>query len=255
MDKIKDLLKQLGGSDELTNGIIESIDGFVNQQKTILESDFKERLKAAKAACLEEVNNYKSELARKTQLFFEARADRIEAQIAKQVAIRESASEGTLKQIKALLEGIQVDANGQANLQAVQSKLAEYENNVRDLSRQRDLAVQKANRATNIAEQALKRAKSLEVVLAEAKTKPEPTVTTPTPEKPDKPITEGTEPATAKPTDIPLPVRKSSAQPVTSTPIEEGTIPVKQQVVTEDKKPTKSMKWAEPNSIAALIPE
>lgn len=253
MDKIKELLKQLNASDELAGQIVESIDSFVTSQKTILENEYKERLKLAKEACLNEVNEYKNELARKAQIFFETRADRVEAQIAKQVAIRESAAEGTLKQVKTMLEGIQVDTQGKVDLQAVESKLANLQKENKVFREERDQAVSKANRAANIADKSLKRTRQLEILLAESK-KEQPAVEAPAPAAPA--LTEGKDNGATLPVDQPFPARKTAAQPVTTNVVAEGTVARPKKSDQPDSAPTpatKTMKWGDPGSIASMI--
>lgn len=170
MDKIKELLEKLG-SKELAAQIIESLESHEKTLRETLDSEYKARLTKAKEVCLEEVETYKNELARKAQIFFESRADKIEQQIAKQVAIRESAAESKLKETKAILEDIEVEAdNGQAkaDLKALQDKVANLSRAIKSITEAKEQAELKANRAHEVAEKTLKRNRDLEKALTEA---------------------------------------------------------------------------------------
>jgi hypothetical protein len=171
MDKIKQLLEKLG-SKELADQIIESLEAHELALRENLDKEVKTRLEKAKQVCVEEVNDYKKELAKKAQIFFESRADKIENQIAKQAAIRESAAESKLKDVKSLLEGIDVMANGEAqvDIKALQKKLASLSRTVKALNEAKEAADIKANRAHTIAEKTLKRNRDLERLLSEAQT-------------------------------------------------------------------------------------
>lgn len=248
MDKIKELLKQMGASDDLAKQIIESIDSHVTSKQTILENEFKTRLQKAKQVCLEETQRYKADLAKKVQIFFESRSDKIEQQIAKQVAIRESAAESNLIQIKALLEGVQVNANGEADIQAVKDQMLALTKKLQVVSEERNMAVQKANFAHSVAEKALKRNRILESKLTEqtvvenktTESKVEPKV-----EPVAEPIAEGkAEPKT------PAPVKKQGEQPQTATVVSESTVAKKKDPAPE-AAPIKTVKGWDPNSIAA----
>lgn len=242
MEKIKALLKQLNASDELANQIVESMETYVKEQRTVIEGEYKTRLAKAKQVCLEETNRYKADLSKKVQLFFETRAERIEQQMAKQVAIRESAAEGNLKQIKALLEGIQLNAQGEADLQALKTKVAELQKQMRVVSEQRDRATQKANFAHGVAEKALKRNRNLEAQIAESKVKTE-----------EKPIVENKTPGkTPEVKPIVEPVKKQGAPSKVENAISEGTLPKRKSAPTsEQSTPAPTEKKWDPNTIAA----
>jgi len=170
MDKIRELLEKLG-SKELATQIIESFEGHEKTLRETLDKEYKARLDKAKEVCLEEVETYKNDLARKAQIFFESRADKIEQQIAKQVAIRESAAESKLKETKAILEDIEVEAdNGQAkaDLKALQDKVANLSKAIKSITEAKEQAELKANRAHEVAEKTLKRNRDLEKMLSEA---------------------------------------------------------------------------------------
>lgn len=259
MDKIKELLKQLGGSEELAKQITEALETYVTEQKTLLEGDYKSKLETAKKVCLEETKRYKAELAKKVQLFFEARAERIEQQIAKQVAIRESAAEGSLKRIKGLLEGVQVNAEGEADLQAIKNQLTALQKQLKVVTEERDAAVQKANFAHGVAEKALKRNRILEAKIQPEKPVTETKETTPAPVEEKKvetpaaaPIAESVEKKPEAPKAEPQPVKKTGEQPKTAAPISEATVAKKPETpATPAPVPTGTLKSWDPTSIAA----
>jgi len=168
MDKIRELLNKLG-SEELTKKILEAFDGHEDEIRKTLEEEYETRLKKAKEVCVEEVEAYKRELARKVQVFCESRADKIEGQIAKQVAIRESDAETKLKKIAAEVEGVELNGPSDDDVRAMQEELKSLKKQLAAISEQRNNAVNKANRAHGVAESALERNRELESKLEEAK--------------------------------------------------------------------------------------
>lgn len=178
MEKIIELMKQAGISDTLAKGITEALNNYTKEQKAILESDYRDKMLQAKAVLVEEMNKFKTDLARKATIFFEAKSDKIEQAIAKQVAIRESASEGKLKQVAALVEGVQLNTSPQADLQALNGKIAALQNQLKVVTEERQTAVTKANRANTLASKLLQ--KNRELTLTEGKTTTDPTGGTPT---------------------------------------------------------------------------
>jgi Zn-dependent oligopeptidase len=242
LTKMTGLLKQMGASEEMTKQFGELLESYVAEQKTIVETKYTEKLNAAKALCLEETTRFKTQLAKRVQIFFEARAEKIETQMAKQVAIRESSAEADLKNIKALLEGVQVNAKGEVDLKAIQKQLGLLTKKASVLKEERDLAVTKANRANQIAQKALARNRLLE----EAAKKTAPT------------IAEGkrTPAATATPTPKQIPVRKTGGQSQTPTTVmTEGVQAGRPQPKPPTQQPTGSMAAWDPNNVAANMAE
>jgi hypothetical protein len=218
MDKIKQLLKKLGASEELTKSIVESLDEYAKGVQDKNLSEYKTRLAKAKEVCIEAVEDYKKELARKVQLFFEARADKIDQQISKQVAIKESAAEAKLNKVAALVEGIEVNGVAEADLKALKENNLQLKKQLKAIVEERDLAVEKANRATGIAERALKRTRILESQITEDKTqtKVEPKV-----EPKTEKLTEGKTEVVTKPiaeakSEKPKTTRKAAAESIVS---------------------------------------
>jgi hypothetical protein len=170
MDKIKALLEQLGGSKELTTQIVESLEQFKVKAEDKIKGDYQERLGKAKDACLEEVKAYKVELARKAQIFFESKVEKIEQQIAKQVAVKDSAAESKLEAIAALLEGIGANSEGDnAEVQAAQKQIKELQEGLNKATGKVKILTSQAKRSYAIAEKTLERNKVLSTELVETK--------------------------------------------------------------------------------------
>lgn len=107
--KIKDLVKNMGGSPEMADSLIEELDKYVQQKEKSINEEFHKRLTHAKQACIEEVEKYKEELARKVEIYFEARGESITREMKKQAAIGESGASKTLQDIRSLIEGTQME--------------------------------------------------------------------------------------------------------------------------------------------------
>lgn len=249
MDKIKALLEQLGGSKELTGQIVESLEQFKTKTEETVKADYHQRLGKAKEACLEEVNSYKVELARKAQLFFESRVEKIEQQIAKQVAVKDSAAESKLEAIAALLEGIGANSEGDnADLQAAQKQVKELKESANKANNQVKLLTSQAKRSHAIAEKTLERNKVLSTELVEAKKPPKAKAKA-------KPVSESKEKgkkgkAKAKPKK-PLSEGRKKSKPTTARKSSADQI-AKPGKKVPDAQPTGGFN---PSSIAADMPE
>ena len=62
MEKIKDLLKQIGATQELTESILNELKSFHTRTKKQLDEEFHARLEKAKQVCLEEFDKEKVKL-------------------------------------------------------------------------------------------------------------------------------------------------------------------------------------------------
>lgn len=120
LDKIKSILAKMGISEETSKEFATILEDWSKAEKTKLRTEFADRLSTAKKACVEEVESYKANLARGVQTFLESKVKEIERAGTKQRAIEESEATNRLKQLKAVLEGINVDEA--ANAQALQSE-------------------------------------------------------------------------------------------------------------------------------------
>ncbi len=163
MDKIRAILEKLG-SKELAGQIIECLTKHETELKEKLDVEYKARMAQAQKVCVEEVEEYKKELARKAQVYFESKADKVEQTIAKQVAIHESEAGAKLKEIRALLEGIDLNGNSEAAIRATKTEIEQLNAKIKQLTESRNTAVAKANRSFGIAEQALTRNRELEAL-------------------------------------------------------------------------------------------
>lgn len=160
MDKIKELLKKIGASDELAAQLMEQLDKYAATIREQYEKKYQERITQAKKICVEEVTREKAAIARRVEIFLESKVAAIERTAARQRAIEESAAVATLRKLKGV-----IGAAGEGNseeLQALQRKLARISEQTVTLKEERDHAVQKANRANSIATRVLRRNRILE---------------------------------------------------------------------------------------------
>jgi hypothetical protein len=164
MDKIRELLLKCGVSEEAARQICESLDAHATTLRKQLDEEFQTRLVQAKKVCVEETEAYKAELARRLQIFLEAKGAAIEEQLGRQVAQRETAAQAKLERVKALVEGIEIDGQPCSELKA---ELDQLKRLTAALVEERDLAVGKAQRVQAIAERVLKRNRQLEGAVAE----------------------------------------------------------------------------------------
>ncbi len=155
MQKLKEMLKQLGATPELMESFTKELQAY----KDTLDKEFGTRLDAAKQICLEEVQAEKKNLSRKIEIFLESRITTINREAQKQAAIGESESVKMLKGIKSLLEGITNDAptDNQANTEVRKLRVLATK-----LQEERDNSTAAAKRANAIAQKALQRCKVLE---------------------------------------------------------------------------------------------
>jgi hypothetical protein len=176
MDKLKELFKQLGGSDELVNTLSEELVRYGEELKEQYDRDFKVRIQKARQICLEEVQKEKAALARKVSIFLESKLEAIEKAADKQRLQEDTEATNKLKHMRALLEGIALEDNGQSReLQESKKQLTRLTKAFKTLKEERNQAVRKANQANDIALKTLKRNRLLESkakagnVLAESK--------------------------------------------------------------------------------------
>ena len=236
MDKIRALLEQLGGSKELVDQIATTLVEYQANVDATVKEDYKLRLEKAKEACLEEVNTYKRDLARKFQIFCESKVEKIEQQIAKQVAVKDSAAEAKLQAIASLLEGVEVNGgSNNADLLAAQKQVKELRESLNKASNAVKILTEKANRSHSIAEKTLERNKVLSKELVEATTKK--TTVAESKKAPKKVVAEDRKPQ------APATTRKSSAEQIAK--------PAKAAGATE--QPAKVMGGLSPEAIAAQI--
>lgn len=164
MDKLKELLKGIGASGELTSAICEELERYSASLKSRYDAEYQQKIERAKKVCVEEVNKEKSALARRLKTFLESKAAAIEQAAARQRAIEESESAARLRKAKAVLEGVELKEGSMTNseLQDALKKVGRLEKACATLKEERNLAVAKANTANAIAAKALQRNRILE---------------------------------------------------------------------------------------------
>ncbi len=163
MKKLKSLLKQLGGSDELVDSICEEFNLQSTKLRDHFEKQFEKKVARAKKICAEELDKEKQNLARKVAVYLESKAEAINQAINKQRAIEESEAASLLRRTKAILEDIPVNDDGaNRRLLAAEKKIDRLEKQNGALKEERDAAVAKANKANDIAHKAIKHSNLLE---------------------------------------------------------------------------------------------
>jgi len=158
MKKIKGLLKQIGASEELAGQICEQFECHDKQIQEKYEGVYTSKIDQAKQICVEEVQKYKVELARKVRLFLEGKSSHVEKRLDQQRAIEEGKAKAMLRQVRELTEGIEVADN--ADFQVLQAKLEKLETKNIQLTEAKKNAVVAANRANKIALEVLNRSSS-----------------------------------------------------------------------------------------------
>lgn len=161
MDKIKDLLKQLGASEELSTQIISEMLAYKDREKSRLDETFKTRLERAKQVCLEEFEAEKQKMARKVEVFLESRVNQIDREARRQSAIGESESTKMLRDVKCLIEGIPVGGTGK-EIQAVKESENRLRARLDQALKECKTLKEEAERANNIAMKVLERNRILE---------------------------------------------------------------------------------------------
>lgn len=163
MDKLKELFQQLGGSDELVEALSEELSRYGEELKQQYDRDFNDRIQKARQICLEEVQKEKAALARKVSIFLESKLEAFEKAADKQRLQEDTEASNKLKHMRALLEDISLEDNGQSReLQDTKKRLARTLKAFNTLKEERDVAVRKANKANEIALKTLKKNRLLE---------------------------------------------------------------------------------------------
>lgn len=161
MNKIKDLLKQLGASDDLSNAILSELKAYDKRTQEKFDEEFKKRLEKAKQICLEEFEGEKKKLARKVEIFLESRVTKIDREAQRQAALGESESAKTLRLVKRAVDGVPIDGDTQA-IQAVKVENKKLRIRLNQLVEEGNKFKTEAQRASGIAQKALERVRILE---------------------------------------------------------------------------------------------
>jgi hypothetical protein len=158
MDKIKDLLVKAGCKTDLVNAIAESLENYKTDLRSRFGTEYAVKVEKAKKVCVEETEAHKRELARRLQIFCETKSAAIEAQLTKMSALSESQATAKLKNVRALLEGVQLNGKQDGRSAAAVEKA---QRRIQQLTEEKNKAIAEANRKTAIAEKALKANRSL----------------------------------------------------------------------------------------------
>jgi len=235
MQKIREIVKQIGGSEELADQLIEAVQEHVETQRTAIAEEYKTKIQKAKQVCLEEVASEKARIARKVEVFIESKVASIERSAGKTRAVEESAAVAQLRQVQKVL-GVGGEGGNSAELEALNRKLARIAEQTASIKEERDVAVRKANQANMIAARTLRRLRTFEEQAAkpgtvvkedeaapvvpaettETTTAVEPAVTT-TETKPEEIAavrTESEEPVTTQASQADLPAQVKLEEPV-----------------------------------------
>lgn len=159
MQKIVDLLQKSGVKPELVTAISEALLEYKSTIQEQFQADYNAKITEAKRLCVEESENHKRELARRVQVFLETKSAAIDAHLIRQSAFNESEAMSKLRNIKSLTEGIEV--NGSSDNGKTQAAVESAQLKIKQLTEERDHAVEQANRQTELADKVLKRNRTL----------------------------------------------------------------------------------------------
>lgn len=201
MEKLKQLFKQAGVSEALSESIIEEIALHDKAVKEDYDRRFQERLAKAESVCKNLVNKEKVRLAKKVAVYLEAKSAHVDRTAEKLRLNEDTEATSKLKRVRALLEGINLDDPGQnRELQAARKQIARMQQAVSTLREERNALVTKANQANEIAVKHLKKSRILEsqlkaaTTLNESKTPSKPAAKPKPKAKPTRTVNEGKTP-------------------------------------------------------------
>lgn len=160
MTKIQEALRKCGISEDAITGIVAILTEHQEGVAAKYKADFEKRVEAAKRICVEETDAYKKELAGKVQICMESIVNKVEQKAAKNVSIREGQAGDTLKQLKALLEGVSVDKVENA------SKVKQLQKQLTNLQEENRRITAKAARQNEISNKILETNRTLTKQLA-----------------------------------------------------------------------------------------
>lgn len=213
LSKIEAILKKMSISEAAIKEFSSTVTEHFTAKEKALKEEFTSRLNKTKQICVEEVESHKATLARGIQRFLEAKVTTIEKVASKKHAIEESEATTKLKQLKSLLEGINVD--GVQDKQALQAAKDEKTAVLAQLAESRDaLQREKAKSAkfSEIAEKSVTRQKVVEGQLAELSKKIEESKT-PTVGEGDKTLAEEKQTAAKPKTTVVAEAKQNAAKP------------------------------------------
>lgn len=164
MEKLIEMLKGLGASEELSKGICEELQKYRDSVNEKYEGEYKEKIERAKRVCLEEVAKEKVALAKRVKIFLESKVSAIEQAVASKRAIEESESAAKLKKAKAVLEGVEIKDGVETNQRLVEAEktIARLQEALISMKEERNAAIAKASQASEIAAKTLQKNRALE---------------------------------------------------------------------------------------------
>jgi hypothetical protein len=170
LQKISEMLKSMGISEDCSKEFVSICEEWRNNEKNRLQEEYKARLERAKKACIEETEAHKVSLSRGLQVFLENEAEKIRKASEKQAAIAEPEAVNRLKQIQSILGGSNIDGavNAQA-LQAESKKNALLVKQVAELTESLSREKAKSSKFHELTEKAINRQKGLEKEITETK--------------------------------------------------------------------------------------
>lgn len=166
MDKLRALAAKCGIKPELAESFFDAVDKHLTRKRAELLEEHRHRQEEAKRICLEEVESYRTDLARRLQIFCEAKGAQIEQVVAKRSAMKESAAQVKLRNILSLLEGVEPNGGNQGTLQAENVKLKRQ---MQKLVSENRKAVEAYNRQSALAAKVLGANRKLEADIRENK--------------------------------------------------------------------------------------
>lgn len=231
--KILDLLTKAGCKPELVTAIGESLDQYKTTIREQFEADYSAKVEQAKKVCIEETEAHKRELSRRLQVFLETKGAAIDAHLQRQSALNESEAVTKLKNLRALLEGVQVEQNGAGQNGQLPAVIEKAKRTIQQLTEERDQAVALANKKNAIAEKVLSRNRELVTENARLKSqggsvaKPAVTEGRGAPRGAAPQRIDGTrraaQPATSRPTLVENQDRRPAAQPTPGATRQQGS--------------------------------
>lgn len=168
MEKLLEMLKGLGASQELATSICEELERYSASIKDKFEKEYQVKVSKAKQVCVEEVNKEKAALAKRVKTFLESKVAAIEQAVASKRAIEESESVAKLKKAKAVLEGVEIKDGKETNqrLEEAEKTIARLQEALTSMKEERNTAMSKVAQANDIAAKALHKNRMLEAKLA-----------------------------------------------------------------------------------------
>ncbi len=155
--KILDLLTKAGVKPDLSKSIGEALEQYKTAIREQFEADYTAKVEQAKKVCVEETETHKRELARRLQVWCETKSAAIDAALQRQAAMNESEAVTKLKNLKSLLEGVQVEQNGAGQNGQVTAVIEKAKQKIQQLTEERDQAVALVNKRNAISEKVLAR--------------------------------------------------------------------------------------------------